>query len=148
MHRHKGVAWQTVLARLEASPSALASLGQMKASGGEPDVIGQADATGQFIYCDCSLESPQGRRSLCFDREALNARKENKPKGSAVEMALEMGIELLTMARYSSITTGRSRTMQRGASVASFASEVALLAESTATVVHSYRTTPLWQEST
>ncbi|HVK31504.1 MAG TPA: DUF4256 domain-containing protein [Burkholderiaceae bacterium] len=100
MHRHKGVAWDAVLARLEASPTALVSLGQMEASGGEPDVIGEADPTGRFIYCDCALESPPGRRSLCFDREALNARKENRPEGSAVEMALAMGIELLTEEQY------------------------------------------------
>lgn len=100
MRRHKGVAWETVLARLEASPTALVSLGQMEVSGGEPDVIGQAEAAGQFIYCDCSLESPPGRRSLCYDREALNARKENKPEGSAVEMALAMGVELLTEEQY------------------------------------------------
>ncbi len=100
MHRHKGLVWETVLVRLEASPTALVSLGQMEASGGEPDVIGQAGATGQFIYCDCSLESPPGRRSLCYDREALNARKENKPEGSAVEMARTMGIELLTEEQY------------------------------------------------
>jgi hypothetical protein len=100
MHRHKGGAWETVLVRLEASPTALVSLGQMEASGGEPDVVGQDGATGQFIYCDCSLESPPGRRSLCYDRDALNARKENKPEGSAVELALTMGIELLTEEQY------------------------------------------------
>jgi hypothetical protein len=100
MHRHPGVAWETVLARLEESPTALASLGRMEASGGEPDVIGEAEPTGRLVFCDCSLESPPGRRSLCFDREALNARKENKPEGSAVEMALAMGIELLTEEQY------------------------------------------------
>ena len=100
MHRHPGVAWEAVLARLEEGPTALASLGRMEASGGEPDVIGEAEPTGRFIYCDCALESPPGRRSLCFDREALNARKENRPEGSAVEMALAMGIELLTEEQY------------------------------------------------
>jgi hypothetical protein len=100
MHRHEGVAWEAVRVRLEASPIVLVSLGQMEASGGEPDVIGQAEVTGQFIYCDCAIESPPGRRGLCYDREALNARKENKPEGSAVEMALAMGVELLSEEQY------------------------------------------------
>ena len=100
MPRHQGVAWETVLARIEASTTAMTSLGHMEASGGEPDVIGQVMANGQVSYCDCSPESPQGRRSLCYDREALNSRKENKPQGSAVEMALAMGIELLSEEQY------------------------------------------------
>lgn len=100
MHRHRSVAWEHVLVRLEGSPTALKSLGEMEASGGEPDVIGQDKATGQCILCDCSSESPPGRRSLCYDREALNSRKENKPEGSAVEMAVAMGIELLTEEQY------------------------------------------------
>ncbi|MGZ8273212.1 MAG: DUF4256 domain-containing protein [Burkholderiaceae bacterium] len=100
IHRHTGVAWETVLVGLEARPTALASLARMEASGGEPDVLGHDKATGQLIYCDCSLESPPGRRSLCYDHEALNARKENKPEGSAVEMALTMGVELLTEEEY------------------------------------------------
>ena len=100
MHRHHGVGWETVLSRLDAKPAALVSLGQMEASGGEPDVIGQPEASGQLIYCDCSLESPPGRRSLCYDGDALHARKENKPEGSAVEMALAMGVELLTEDQY------------------------------------------------
>jgi len=98
--RHNGVAWEAVLARLETSPTALLSLAQMEASGGEPDVIGRAESTGEFIYCDCSRESPAGRRSLCYDRAALNARKENKPEGSAVEMAVAMDVELLTEDQY------------------------------------------------
>jgi hypothetical protein len=100
MHRHKGLAWEQVLARLEGSPAALKSLGGMEASGGEPDVIGQDKATGQYLFCDCSAESPGGRRSLCYDREALKSRKEHKPEGSAVEMAAAMGIELLTEEQY------------------------------------------------
>lgn len=100
MHRHRTVSWEHVLARLEGSPIALKSLGEMEASGGEPDVIGQDKATGQYIVCDCSPESPLGRRSLCYDREALNSRKEHKPEGSAVEMAVAMGIELLTEEQY------------------------------------------------
>jgi hypothetical protein len=100
MHRHEGVRWKTVLARLDAKPSALVSLSQMEASGGEPDVIGQPEVTGQLIYCDCSPESPPARRSLCYDRDALRARRENKPKGSAAEMAFAMGVQLLTEDRY------------------------------------------------
>lgn len=100
MHRHQGVAWEAVRVRLDASPAALAALGRMEDTGGEPDVIGQADAAGQFVYCDCAAESPAGRRSLCYDGEALSARKENKPAGSAVEMAIAMGIELLTQEQY------------------------------------------------
>ena len=98
--RHKGVTWGKVLARLESAPTALSALGQMETSGGEPDVIGQDDATGQFVFCDCSPESPLGRRSLCYDREALDARKENKPRGSALEMATSMGVELLSEGEY------------------------------------------------
>ena len=100
LHRHRGVAWEKVLARLAATPAALTSLHEMEASGGEPDVIDQDKATGQFIFCDCSPESPLGRRSLCYDGEALNARKENKPEGSAVETATAMGVELLTEEQY------------------------------------------------
>ena len=100
MHRHKGVAWDEVQARLESNPSALRSLLAMEATGGEPDVIGQDKETGRFTFCDCSIESPTGRRSLCYDRAALDSRKENKPQGSAVEMAAEMGIDLLTEEQY------------------------------------------------
>lgn len=98
--RHKGIAWDEVLARLEANPGALSSLHRMEASGGEPDVIGRDKASGVFLFCDCSAETPTGRRSLCFDREALDARKENKPQGSAIEMAAEIGIEMLDEAMY------------------------------------------------
>jgi hypothetical protein len=100
MHRHKGVAWVEVQARLESNPSALRSLRAMEATGGEPDVIGQDKETGRFTFCDCSIESPTGRRSLCYDRAALDSRKENKPQSSAVEMAAEMGIDLLTEEQY------------------------------------------------
>jgi hypothetical protein len=100
MHRHKGVAWDEVQARLENNASALKSLGVMEATGGEPDVIGQADETGHFTFCDCSAESPKGRRSVCYDRAARDSRKEHKPQSSALEMAAEMGIELLTEAQY------------------------------------------------
>jgi hypothetical protein len=98
--RHPGLAWAQVRARLGARPAALASLQAMEASGGEPDVIGHDAASGEVLFCDCSAESPAGRRSLCFDRAALDARKENKPAGSAVDAAAAMGIQLLDEAQY------------------------------------------------
>lgn len=98
--RHKGLDWDDVLVRLEKNPKALASLQQMEASGGEPDVIGREKSSGPFLFCDCAPETPTGRRSLCYDREALDARKENKPQGSAMELAAEMGIDLLDEAQY------------------------------------------------
>jgi hypothetical protein len=100
MHRHKGVAWADVQARLEIHPGALKSLHAMEATVGEPDVIGHDKKSGRIVFCDCAAESPAGRRSLCYDRDALDSRKENKPQGSAVEMAVDMGIELLTEAQY------------------------------------------------
>jgi hypothetical protein len=100
MHRHQGVAWKQVRARLESHPAALKALGAMEATGGEPDVIGPASQAGRFAFFDCSAESPPGRRSLCYDRAALDARKEQKPQGSAVETAAEMGASLLTEAQY------------------------------------------------
>lgn len=100
MHRHAGVAWSAVRARLEARPAAVEALGAMEATGGEPDVIGQPAPTGHLTFCDCSAESPTGRRSLCYDQAALDARKENKPPGSAVETAARMGIALLTEEQY------------------------------------------------
>jgi hypothetical protein len=100
MQRHKGHTWEKVVARLQGSPGALESLGRMEASAGEPDVIGYDTSSRQYVYCDCSAESPAGRRSLCYDRAALDSRKENKPAGSAVEAALAMGIELLDEEQY------------------------------------------------
>jgi hypothetical protein len=100
MHRHKTLTWSQVQTRLEATPGAMVSLHDMEATGGEPDVIGQDVATGQYIFCDCSPESPAGRRSLCYDRKALDSRKENKPEGNAVDAAASMGIELLTEDGY------------------------------------------------
>jgi hypothetical protein len=97
--RHEGIAWPAVLARLEGDSLALETLSAMEATGGEPDVIEQ-ERSGRVTFCDCSAESPGGRRSLCYDREALDARKEAKPKGSAVETAAAMGIELLTEQEY------------------------------------------------
>jgi hypothetical protein len=98
--RHKGLAWAKVLAKIEASPAALKSLHAMESTGGEPDVIGYDEASGQYTFCDCSAESPSERRSLCYDGEALNSRKENKPEGSAVQAAAAMGIELLSEDQY------------------------------------------------
>lgn len=100
MTRHTGMAWADVLARLDAKPAAWRSLAGMEATGGEPDVVARDAATGQFVFCDCSAETPTGRRSLCYDREALDGRKEHKPQGSAMEMAESMGIDLLTEAEY------------------------------------------------
>jgi hypothetical protein len=99
MGRHRGIAWAAVQARLDGNPAALKSLRAMEASGGEPDVVGD-DKSGQITFWDCSAESPIGRRSVCYDKEARISRKENKPQGSAVEMAAELGIELLTEAQY------------------------------------------------
>jgi hypothetical protein len=98
--RHEGIAWADVLARLDGLPAALRSLLAMESTGGEPDVIGRDATSGRVTFCDCSAQSPAGRRSVCYDREALDARKEHKPKSSAVEMAGEMGIELLTETQY------------------------------------------------
>ncbi|HKP36972.1 MAG TPA: DUF4256 domain-containing protein [Pyrinomonadaceae bacterium] len=101
MNRHKGLAWDKVQAKLEASPEKLWSLNEMESTGGEPDVVGQDKKTGGgYIFYDCSAESPKGRRSVCYDREALEARKEHKPKDSAMNMAAAMGIELLTEEEY------------------------------------------------
>ncbi len=100
MNRHKGLAWAEVQAKLEANAEKLWSLSEMERTGGEPDVVGHDKKTGEYIFYDCSEESPKDRRSLCYDREALDSRKENKPKGNAVEMAAAMGIELLTEEQY------------------------------------------------
>jgi hypothetical protein len=100
MHRHAGVDWADVYGRLQGSPDKLASLYEMERTGGEPDVIGAADDDGAYLFCDCAAESPQGRRSLCYDAEALNSRKENKPENNAIDMAAAMGVSLLTEAQY------------------------------------------------
>ena len=99
-NRHKGIEWSAVQARLEANREKLWSLQQMEATGGEPDVVGQDKKTGEYLFYDCSVESPKGRRSLCYDREALDSRKEFKPNNNAVDMAAAMGIELLTEEQY------------------------------------------------
>lgn len=100
MHRHKGLEWTKVQTKLEASSEKLWSLNEMETTGGEPDVVGFNNKTGEYIFYDCSAESPKGRRSLCYDDEALNARKEHKPKNSAVNVAASMGAELLTEEQY------------------------------------------------
>ncbi len=100
MGRHQGIEWAAVLARLAANSQKLESLAEMERTGGEPDVIGHDPMTGEFIFCDCSAESPAGRRNLCYDRAALDARKEHKPAGSAVDTAAAMGIELLSEDQY------------------------------------------------
>ena len=100
MNRHKGLAWAAVQAKLEANPDKLWSLHEMERTGGEPDVVGHDGATGETTFYDCCAESPKGRRSLCYDREALESRKEYKPENSALEMASVMGIELLTEDQY------------------------------------------------
>ena len=99
-HRHVGIAWADVRQRIDALPDAARVLLAMEGSGGEPDVVGRDESSGAFVFCDCAPESPAGRRSLCFDRAALDARKENKPAGNALELAASLGIELLTEAQY------------------------------------------------
>jgi len=100
MGRHKGLEWSKVQTKLEANPEKLWSLNEMERTGGEPDVVGFDKKTGEYTFYDCSAESPRDRRSICYDRDALEARKENKPKDSAVNMAAAMGIELLTEEQY------------------------------------------------
>ena len=99
MHRHKGMTWAPIEAKLVTSPGKLWSLDEMESTGGEPDVTGFDKKSGEYIFCDCSAESPN-RRSLCYDRAALNARKEHKPKDTVIDMAMAMGIELLSEAEY------------------------------------------------
>jgi len=100
MNRHRGLEWAQVQARLEANAEKLWSLREMERTGGDPDVVGHDKNTGEYIFYDCSAESPKGRRSVCYDREALESRKEHKPEDNAVDMAAAMGIELLTEERY------------------------------------------------
>jgi len=100
VNRHKGLAWAEVQAKLETNTEKLRSLHEMERTGGEPDVVGRDKKTGEYIFYDCSAESPKGRRSFCYDREALQSRKENKPKDNAVDAAAAMGIELLTEEQY------------------------------------------------
>lgn len=100
MRRHAKIDWKSVQAKLETSPQKLEALFEMERTGGEPDVIGVDEPTKAFIFCDCSPETPSGRRSLCYDRDALESRKENKPRTNALEMAAEIGVEMLTEQEY------------------------------------------------
>lgn len=104
-HRHAGIAWSDVLARLESRSTTLPSLQAMEESGGEPDVVGLDSSTGEYLFVDCSTQSPKGRRSVCYDRKALDARKENKPKDSAMDMAAAMGCTMLTEEEYRRLQT-------------------------------------------
>ena len=105
LERHAGLEWAAVLARVEANNAKLWSLHEMEQSGGEPDVVGMDESTGECLFMDCSVQSPKGRRSVCYDRQALEARKEHKPKTSAVEMATAMGAALLTAEEYQDLQT-------------------------------------------
>ncbi|MFS0638896.1 DUF4256 domain-containing protein [Mesobacillus foraminis] len=100
MHRHKGLEWAEVQVKLDANPEKLWSLNEMEITGGEPDVVGYDEKKDEYIFSDCSAESPKGRRSVCYDREALESRKKHKPENSAIDMANAMGIELLTEEQY------------------------------------------------
>src|ERR1700732_2530006 len=104
-NRHKGLEWPKVQARLEANAEKLWSLHEMEKTGGEPDVVGQYQKTGEYVFFDCSPESPKGRTNACYDREALDSRKEHKPKSSAMDMAAAMGIELLTEEQFQELQT-------------------------------------------
>lgn len=99
-HRHPEIAWASVQSKLEANPAKLWSLDEMERTGGDPDVIGQDEKTGEYLFFDCAPESPAGRRSVCYDLEGWESRKEHRPENNAVDMAAEMGIELLTEAQY------------------------------------------------
>ncbi|SOD82581.1 DUF4256 domain-containing protein [Spirosoma fluviale] len=102
-HRHVGLDWTNVRTKLEAAPEKLGSLNEMESTDGEPDVVGYDEQSGEYIFYDCSEESPKGRRSVCYDEEALVSRKENKPKNSAIGMAAAMGVELLTEEQYQNL---------------------------------------------
>ncbi len=105
MNRHKGIVWADVQKKLEASNEKLLSLYEMERTGGEPDIVGYDTASDEYIFMDCSTESPKGRRSVCYDREALDSRKEHKPSNNAIEMAANMGVELLTEEQYRHLQT-------------------------------------------
>lgn len=105
MNRHPGLEWSKVHAKLEARPEELRSLIEMERTGGEPDVVGYDKESDEYTFCDCSAETPAGRRSVCYDREALESRKEHRPENSALDMATAMGIELLTEAQYRELQT-------------------------------------------
>ncbi len=102
-HRHMGIEWTALQSKLETHTEKLWSLNEMERTGGEPDVVGQDAKTGEYIFYDCSVETPKGRTSVCYDREGLDSRKEHKPENNAVDMAMDMGIELLTPEQYSEL---------------------------------------------
>jgi hypothetical protein len=112
LHRHKGLEWAKVQAKLDANSEKLWSLSEMERTGGEPDVVGHDQTTGEYIFYDCSAETPKGRRSLCYDHEALDSRKEYKPENSALDMAASMGIEILTEEQYRELQTFGSFDMK------------------------------------
>src|SRR5210317_1171609 len=103
MNRHEGIKWEDVQTKLKSNPEKLWSLGEMENTGGEPDIVAYDKISDEYTFCDCSAESPAGRRSICYDHEALEARKANKPKDSAINMAKNMGIEILTVDQYQEI---------------------------------------------
>ncbi|WP_316747533.1 DUF4256 domain-containing protein [Pedobacter gandavensis] len=105
MNRHKGITWAEVQTKLQANPEKLWSLEEMEITGGEPDVVAYDKETGEYVFYDCSAESPKGRRSICYDYEALESRKEHKPKNNAIDMATAMGVEILTEAEYRDLQT-------------------------------------------
>ena len=105
LNRHPGLEWATVQARLDANAEKLWSLNEMERTGGEPDVVGQDKKTGEYVFYDCSAESPQGRRSVCYDRKGLESRKQHNPENTAMDMAFAMGIEVLTEAQYRELQT-------------------------------------------
>jgi hypothetical protein len=144
-NRHQGLAWAKVQARLEANPGKLWSLHEMERTGGEPDVVGHDNKTGEIIFFDCSAESPQGRRSVCYDRKGLESRKEHKPKNNAIDMAAAMGIELLTEEQYRELQklgnfdTKTSSWVKRllkseGSAARSFVTAVTIMSSRTTTV--------------
>jgi len=114
MSRHRGLGWTAIQERLAANPDKLWSLHEMERTGGEPDVVGHDTKTGEYVFYDCSAESPRDRRSVCYDGDALEARKEHKPKTSAMEMAAAMGIEILTEAQYRKLQTLGDFDTKRG----------------------------------
>lgn len=105
MYRHPNIAWDEVVGKLQANPTKLQSISMMEESGGEPDIITNPNNNTEYLFCDCSLESPKGRRSLCYDDAALESRKENKPQGSAIQLANQMGIEILDEEQYKYLMT-------------------------------------------
>ena len=113
MNRHEGLEWGNVQAKLEANPGKLWSLYEMERTEGEPDVVGQDKTTGEYIFYDCSAESPKGRRSLCYDKQALDSRKEHKPENNVIDMAAKMGIELLDEEQYRALQQAKKNRLKK-----------------------------------